>query len=100
MKIIFDSKEQFEIFTSGLCPKTLFLRDSCTVADTCEECWKQAIEYEIKGEVKMSINEQIVRLYENGYKLKEIAEELGLTVAAVSSRLQRIRKTREVKRKW
>lgn len=48
----------------------------------------------------IELNDQIVHYYENGWPLKDIAEKTGLSKAAVSSRLQRIRKTREVIRPW
>lgn len=48
----------------------------------------------------MDINNQIIRYYENGWKIKDIAAKTGLTVIAVKSRLQRIRKKRKVKRWW
>lgn len=46
----------------------------------------------------MSINEQIVYYYRNGWKIKDIAAKTGLTAVAVSHRLHKIRKTQEVKR--
>ena len=48
----------------------------------------------------IKLNDQIVHYYENGWPLKAIADKTELTKAAVSSRLQRIRKTREVIRPW
>jgi DNA-directed RNA polymerase specialized sigma24 family protein len=51
------------------------------------------------GEVD-DINKQIVYYYRNGWKLKDIAIKLNLSETAVKSRLQRIRKTQEVKRWW
>lgn len=48
----------------------------------------------------MDVNEQIIYYYRNGYRLKDIAAKTGLTVIAVKSRLERIRKKREVKRWW
>ena len=48
----------------------------------------------------MNVNDQILYYYRNGWKLKDIAEKTGLTMAAVSSRLQKMRKKREVKRWW
>ena len=47
-----------------------------------------------------SINEQIAYYYRNGWKIKDIAVKTGLSVSAVKSRLQRMRKTKEVKRWW
>ena len=48
----------------------------------------------------MGINEQIIYYYRNGYRLKDIADKTGLTVAAVKNRLHKIRKKQEVKRWW
>ena len=48
----------------------------------------------------MDINEQIIYYYRNGYKIKEIAVKTGLSIAAVESRLCRLRRKREVKRWW
>lgn len=52
MKIIFDSEEQKEKFTALLinagCPGYLRLHENCDICPTCEGCWEQAIEMEVK----------------------------------------------------
>lgn len=48
----------------------------------------------------IELNNKIIHYYENGWRLKDIAEKVGISEQAVSGRLQRIRKTREVKRPW
>ena len=68
-----------------------------------EECDKYKPRKGKSEEIKKplsKLNNQIVHYYENGWPLKDIAEKTGLSKAAVSSRLQRIRKTREVIRPW
>lgn len=54
MKIIFDSEEQKrnfeEHFIADYCPSILRLTDFCEDVSTCEECWKQALEMEVKNE--------------------------------------------------
>ena len=46
------------------------------------------------------IDNEIIYYFENGWKLKDIAIKLDLTPVAVKSRLQRIRRKREIKRWW
>lgn len=48
----------------------------------------------------MSIDEQIIYYYRNGWSRKEIAEKLGITHNQVMYRLQKIRQSRPVKRWW
>lgn len=48
----------------------------------------------------MSINEQIMYYYRNGYKLKEIAVKTGLSVETVKHKLWQLRKKQQVKRWW
>lgn len=48
----------------------------------------------------MNVNDQIIYYYRNGYKIKDIADKTGLTVVAVKSRLQRIRRKQTVNRWW
>lgn len=46
------------------------------------------------------LDERIIYYHRNGWPQKRIAEELGLTHAAVKIRLSKIRKNQEAKRWW
>lgn len=46
------------------------------------------------------LDQEIVRLYQNGFPYKEIANRLGITKGKVDRRLHEIRKKKEVKRWW
>lgn len=48
----------------------------------------------------MTLNDQILYYYKNGWRMKDIAAKLGLTTIAVKSRINRMRKKQEVKRWW
>ena len=48
----------------------------------------------------MSINEQIIYYYRNGYRIKEIAAKTGLSEETVKHKLCQLRKERQVKRWW
>ena len=49
---------------------------------------------------KTETNDEIARLFRQGYKIKEIAKKVGLKEKTVSYRLSVIRKSKEVKRWW
>lgn len=44
-----------------------------------------------RSDESVRLDEQIVKYYEDGWKIQRIAEELNLTVAAVKKRISRIR---------
>ena len=47
-----------------------------------------------------NIDNEIARLFFNGFKAKDIAKRLGITTSSVYNRLHRIRTVQEVKRWW
>lgn len=47
-----------------------------------------------------SVDKEIARLYFNGFKAKDIAHRLNITVSSVYNKIHRIKRVQELKRWW
>lgn len=46
------------------------------------------------------ITDEVVKMYRNGYKLKDISEKTGISITAIKSKMERMRSKGEKLERW